>query len=382
MKCLCIVGTRPEAIKVAPILMRMACVGSGFEPSLVTSGQHAALLDGIFEAFDIKPDIELESLSGARGLSVLAASLLRGLDTVIADIDPDVVLVQGDTTTAFCGALAAFHRRKAVAHVEAGLRTGYMDSPFPEEANRALVDRLATFLFAPTERNRVSLLGEGLPSSRIHVTGNTGIDALLHVRDRVSCGLVEGETAQSAVLAEVLRDPGPLALLTLHRREIHGERMLQILRTLRLIAEKNSDWRIIFPVHLNPNVRGAVAEILADATNFLLLEPLQYVEFVAVMDRSKMIITDSGGIQEEAPSLQKPVFVLRDHTERQEAIEAGLVRLIGTSSTGIEKALAPCFSTPELLDAWPTGPNPYGDGRASDRILDILRNAPELRDCR
>jgi UDP-N-acetylglucosamine 2-epimerase (non-hydrolysing) len=354
MNLLFILGTRPEAIKLA-CLIRHCRALPGFDVRVCVTAQHRELLDSVLAAFEITPDHDLDVMRPGQTLSGAAARILDGLDPILGAQPPDWVIVQGDTTTTFAGALAAFHRRIRVAHVEAGLRTGNLSHPFPEEMNRLLTTRLASLHFAPTPWARQNLLSEGVPDAAIHVTGNTGIDAVLYVRGRLS----RLGSARSV-------------LITAHRRESFGEPFENICAALRTLALRYPDFSFVFPVHPNPNVRQVVHRALAGIPNFQLLEPLDYVAFVGLMSRAYLILTDSGGIQEEAPSLGKPVLVLRETTERPEGVEAGTVRLVGTSTAAIVEHASRLLDDPGEYNRMARAHNPYGDGRASARIAEIL----------
>ena len=368
-KLLLAFGTRPEAIKMAPLVKRLAR-DSGFECRVCVTGQHREMLDQVLALFDIRPDFDLNIMKRGQDLFDVTSAILVGMRDVLATYRPDMVLVHGDTTTTMATTLAAFYQRIAVGHVEAGLRTGNLASPWPEEANRKLTGALAALHFAPTERARHNLLAEGIDDEKIVVTGNTVIDALLQVRARLSndadlCAVAERELPSLA--------PGRrLVLVTGHRRESFGGGFERICSALAQIAHASPDVDIVYPVHLNPNVREPVNRLLTGITNVHLIEPLDYLPFVRLMDRADVILTDSGGIQEEAPSLHKPVLVMRETTERQEAVDAGVVKLVGTDAGAIVENVMHLLRDADAYAAMSRGANPYGDGRACDRITDAL----------
>lgn len=361
-------GTRPEAIKMAPVLQEMSR-NQVFESLLCVTAQHRSMLDQVLSLFQLEPDWDLDLMLPGQDLANLTARVLSGVHGVLAKARPDLVLVHGDTTTTLAAALAAFYLHIPVGHVEAGLRTGNLEAPFPEEANRLLTDRLCRFHFAPTERARQMLLQEGLSGSSIHVTGNTVIDALLWVRDRLGEHPVHAWREHFESAFSLFQEPDrPLLAVTGHRRESFGQGFLHICAALREIAEQRPDLHIVYPVHLNPNVQGPVFELLAGLPNVHLLRPLDYLPFVHLMNRATLILTDSGGIQEEAPSLGKPVLVMREVTERPEGIDAGTVRLVGTSKERIVVGVLGLLQDPESFESMRRAHNPYGDGRAALRI--------------
>ncbi len=361
-RVLLVLGTRPEAIKLAPVLSALRGRPTDFLPIVCSTGQHREMLDQVFELFGITPDVDLRVMTHNQGLAGLTAQVLTGIDGVLEREKPDLVLVQGDTTSTFVGALAAFYRRIPVGHVEAGLRTWDRFAPFPEEINRTLAGHLADIHFAPTERARQNLLREGLPADAIHITGNTGIDAFLDVAGRPEPG---GGYPWSA-------HAGPLVAITAHRRESFGDGFVRICAALRRLAEARPDTLFVYPVHRNPNVKGPVERDLSGLPNLLLVEPLPYLPFCHLLKRSTIILTDSGGIQEEAPSLQKPVLVLRATTERPEAVEAGTAILVGTDVDAILSHATRLLDSADARAAMTRGGNPFGDGHASERIADLL----------
>ena len=373
LRILCAFGTRPEAIKLAPVVLQMRDQRDAFRPIVCVTGQHREMLDQVLEAFRIKPDCDLAVMRRNQSLAGMTSRILRGIDSAIEKERPDLLIVQGDTTTAFVAALAAFYRKVPVAHIEAGLRTGDFDHPFPEELNRILIDRFATFCFAPTQLNKRTLLAENIPAKRIYVTGNTGIDALLMIRDRVcSAGPDKWNAHWRSARSAVHDTSRKLVLVTMHRRETFGARMQALLTAIRNLACRHLDWEFVYPVHLNPNVRRAAANVLTDLSNVHLIEALPYEPFVFLMQRAVLILTDSGGIQEEAPSLNKPVVVMRERTERQEAIDAGTVTLAGNTGRGLETAVERIIRSRHARGA-ANVKNPYGDGHATKRILKILQ---------
>jgi UDP-N-acetylglucosamine 2-epimerase (non-hydrolysing) len=361
VKTLFVFGTRPEAIKLCPVILHMKARTQEFSVRVAVTAQHRQMLDQILVAFGVQPDYDLDSMTPGQTLTASAARILAALEPVYRDAKPDIVYVQGDTSTTLFGALAAFHARTPVGHIEAGLRTGDLAQPFPEEMNRVVTSRLAAIHFAATEGARRNLLRENIPAETIHVTGNSGIDAVLHVRDRLISGQLHGGDW------DFLDGCKRLIVVTAHRRESFGGGFERICRALAAIACR-PDVEIVYPVHRNPNVTGPVQRHLAGISNIHLIEPLDYVPFVDLMRRSYLLLTDSGGIQEEGPSLGKPIIVMREKTERPEAIEAGTVRLAGTDEERITSEVARLLDCPEAWDAMSRVHNPYGDGHASERI--------------
>lgn len=359
LRVLSVFGTRPEAIKMAPVVRALAA-DSRIHSLVCTTGQHRAMLDQVNAAFGIAPDAELDLMREAQGLTHITTAVLERLPAVLDRLQPDRVLVHGDTTTSFAAALAAFYAGVPVGHVEAGLRTHDLHAPWPEEANRQLTGRLADLHFAPTESARVNLLAEGVPADRIEVTGNTVIDALLMARERIG-------PADRMVVGGL--DPDRhIVLVTAHRRENLGSGLAALCEALRAIAAR-SDAQVVYPVHPNPKVAGPVRAVLGSVEHVHLMEPLDYLPFVALLDRSHLVITDSGGLQEEAPSLGKPVLVVRDRTERPEAVAAGTVRLVGMDTARIVSEVARLLDHPDEHAAMARAINPYGDGKASGRIV-------------
>jgi UDP-N-acetylglucosamine 2-epimerase (non-hydrolysing) len=369
-KLLFVFGTRPEAIKMAPLVKRLAREDQ-FECRVCVTGQHREMLDQVLDLFAIRPDFDLNIMKRGQDLYDVTGAILSGMREVLQTYRPDMVLVHGDTTTTMATTLAAFYQRIAVGHVEAGLRTGNLTSPWPEEANRKLTGALASLHFAPTARARQNLLAEGVRDENIVVTGNTVIDALLQIRERLVQDDALRAFADSAFPAfEANRR---LVLVTGHRRESFGDGFERICSALAEIAHASPDVDIVYPVHLNPNVREPVNRLLTGIANVHLIEPLDYLPFVRLMDRADIIVTDSGGIQEEAPSLNKPVLVMRDTTERQEAVDAGVVKLVGTDARAIVDGVMQLLRDPQAYSAMSRGANPYGDGHACDRIAAALQ---------
>lgn len=359
-KILCVVGTRPEAIKMAPVILGLK-EESWVNVRVLATAQHRHMLDQVLNFFEITPDIDLNIMQPNQALTTLTARLLLELDGVLQAEKPDVVLAQGDTTTVMTVALACFYHRILFGHVEAGLRTWDIHNPFPEEANRVISGRLARWHFAPTESSRQNLLREGVSDTEIVVTGNTVIDALLMT------------ASKNIEIGIPLDDEKRLVLVTSHRRENFGEPFRNICRALRTLAECNADIQILYPVHPNPNVKDVAYEILSGCSNIILCEPLDYAPFVAAMKKAYLIISDSGGVQEEAPALGKPVLVLRDETERPEAVELGVVKLVGSNFDRIVKEAQLLLDDSDSYRAMARGTSPYGDGKGAQRIVAVLR---------
>lgn len=364
---LSVIGTRPEAIKMAPVVKELERHADRIHSVVCSTGQHREMLDQVLGLFDITPDHDLNLMTANQGLAQLTARLFSALDDVLERVRPDVVMAQGDTTTVLVASLVSFYRQIPFGHVEAGLRTGDKRRPFPEEINRRLADVVADLYFAPTERSRRALLSEGVSDRDIYVTGNTVIDALLQVASRPY-------RWSSGPLARLPED-ARFVLITAHRRESFGEQFRQLCLAIRDLAREFAPQGIhfVYPVHLNPNVRAPVGEILSGIPNVTLLEPLDYDSLVHLMTRSVVILTDSGGIQEEAPSLGVPVLVMRDTTERPEGIEAGVVQLVGTSRERIVSEARRLLSDPVAHDQMATRANPYGDGHAAERIVAAIQ---------
>jgi UDP-N-acetylglucosamine 2-epimerase (non-hydrolysing) len=365
LRVLFVFGTRPEAIKLCPLVKRLEREPGRFQPRVAVTAQHRAMLDQVLAAFDVKPDYDLDLMLPNQSLAQLTARVVAALDPVLAAERPGLVLVQGDTTTTFCAALAGFYQRVRIGHVEAGLRTGDRYQPFPEEINRVLTSRVADLHFAATEEAAANLRAEGVPAEGIFITGNTVIDAVLYIRE----ALESGRTPRPAW---PFLDAGRrLILVTAHRRESFGEGFERICRALSTLARR-PDVQVVYPVHANPNVVEPVQRWLQGHPNIHLLEPLEYVPFVDLMMRAHLILSDSGGVQEEGPSLGKPVLVMREKTERPEALRAGTVRLVGTNVDRIVAETNRLLDDSEHYRQMARRHNPYGDGRACDRIAEIL----------
>ena len=357
-------GTRPEAIKMAPVIQELARRPS-FRVITCVTAQHREMLDQVIAAFNIRVDYDLDIMRHSQSLTHITTAVLEGLEPLLEKEEPHLVLVHGDTTTTFAAALAGFYRQIPVAHVEAGLRTASLYSPYPEEANRRLTDRLCEVLLAPTETARRALLAEGAQPESIVVTGNTVIDALLLTAARPAPDF-------DPVIAAALERPGPKILVTVHRRESWGMPMASIARAIRACCAQHPEVTFIFPIHLNPVVRETFRSILGSEQGVVFTEPQPYQQFVHLMKASDLVITDSGGIQEEAPALGKPVLVMREHTERPEGIEAGTARLVGTDSATIQEAMHELLTDPAAYAAMANAVSPYGDGKAAERIADHL----------
>lgn len=370
MKVLTVFGTRPEAIKMAPLVHALA-QDEEIESRLCVTAQHREMLDQVLRLFSIVPDYDLNIMQPGQSLTEITCRILEGLKTVFTDFTPDVVLVHGDTTTTLAASLAAFYHRIPVGHVEAGLRTGDLWSPWPEEANRTLTGHLARYHFTPTDSSQQNLLRENLPASHIFVTGNTVIDALFWVRNRI----LSDDSLKNSLAARYpfLDADKKLILVTGHRRESFGGGFERICNALAEIARLHPDTQIVYPVHLNPNVSEPVNRILRGIDNIILIEPQEYLQFVWLMDRAWLILTDSGGIQEEAPSLGKPVLVMRDATERPEAVAAGTVKLVGTDGAKIVSEVTRLLTDEDAWHAMSRAHNPYGDGLACQRIVQVLK---------
>ena len=373
MKILTIFGTRPEAIKMAPLVQQLYA-HPNIDAKVCVTAQHREMLDQVLELFEIKPDYDLNIMRPGQTLTDITSDILKGMESVLQEYKPDAVLVHGDTTTTLATTLASFYQQIPVGHVEAGLRTGNLYSPWPEEGNRKLAGALAHWHFAPTAQSKANLLVEGIKEERILVTGNTVIDALLEVKEK----LEQDENLQSrfanqfAFLGKKKVNDDKVILVTGHRRESFGGGFERICKALAQIAKQFPNAKIVYPVHLNPNVREPVSRILSGITNIYLIEPQDYLPFVWLMNRSDVILTDSGGIQEEAPSLGKPVLVMRDTTERPEAVAAGTVKLVGTNTGIIVDAIATILNDSNAYETISKAHNPYGDGTASQRIVSQL----------
>lgn len=366
-----IFGTRPEAIKLCPLILALKD-HPDFQPHVCVTAQHRQMLDQVLEVFGVVPDVDLGLMEPNQSLGSLASRAISAIDEYLVQIKPDLVLVQGDTTTTFCAALAAFYRKVSVGHVEAGLRTWNKFSPYPEEINRVLTTHIADYHFAPTEWSRENLLKEGIPAKRIYVTGNTVIDAL-----HIAVEKVRKKTPEIPELPRELMngqsDP-PLVLITGHRRESFGQGFENICTAIAKLAELFSETVFVYPVHLNPNVREPVFRLLGEMDNVYLIEPLGYLPFVYLMDKSTLILTDSGGVQEEAPSLGKPVLVMRETTERPEGVDAGTAKVVGTDPNRIVDNVSKLLDNTQAYSTMAQAVNPYGDGKAVKRIVRLLRS--------
>lgn len=358
-----IFGTRPEAIKLCPVVLALKA-DSAFNCQVCVTGQHREMLQQVLDIFGVVPDVDFRLMQPNQTLAGLTTRAMTALDDYLTRERPDIVMVQGDTTTVLCGALAAFYHHIPVAHVEAGLRTWNLESPWPEEANRQLTTRLARWHFCPTENNRQNLLREGVPAENVYVTGNTVIDALFIAREKLRQS--NNQTIEQS------NNSRRMVLITGHRRENFGRGFENICQAIRQLALVFADVDFVYPVHLNPNVREPVNRILAGLSNVKLMAPQGYLDFVGLMDRANIILTDSGGVQEEAPSLGKPVLVMRETTERPEAVAAGTVKLVGTNPDDIVRECQTLLTTPSAYAAMAAAINPYGDGHAVDRIVSVL----------
>ena len=380
-KIMLVFGTRPEAIKMAPLVKEFQKHTDEFQTIVCVTGQHREMLDQVLHIFDITPDYDLNIMKQGQDLYDVTSRVLLGMRDVLKEAQPDVVLVHGDTTTSTAAALAAFYQQIAVGHVEAGLRTRNIYSPWPEEMNRQLTGRIATYHFAPTQLSRQNLLAEGVDENRIVVTGNTVIDALYMVVEKI-----KGDKALDSELENQLRQAGydvnrladgkKLVLITGHRRENFGEGFISMCKAIKALTEKYPDVDFVYPMHLNPNVRKPIHEVfgedLSNLGNMFFIEPLEYLSFVYLMEKSNIVLTDSGGIQEEAPGLGKPVLVMRDTTERPEALEAGTVKLVGTDYDKIVGEVSALIDDQSYYDRMSKAVNPYGDGKACRRIIQYL----------
>lgn len=371
MKVLTVFGTRPEAIKMAPVVKALA-TDPAFDAKVCVTAQHRQMLDQVLEIFSILPDFDLNLMKPGQDLSDITSNVLLGLRNVYAEWKPDIVVVHGDTTTTLAASLSAYYARLQVAHVEAGLRTHDKYAPWPEELNRRLTGAVADVHFAPTERSRANLLAEGIAGGTVHVTGNTVIDALLMVKRRLETDTVLAVAQQARF--PFLRSQARMVLITGHRRENFGGGFERICAAIGQLARQYPGVDFVYPVHLNPNVREPVNRILQGLGNVHLIEPQDYLPFVYLMTQSTLILTDSGGIQEEAPSLGKPVLVMRDTTERPEAVDAGTVRLVGTDQGVIVQEVQRLLEDASAYCEMARAHNPYGDGEAADRIRDILKH--------
>ncbi|OUL60056.1 non-hydrolyzing UDP-N-acetylglucosamine 2-epimerase [Flavobacterium sp. AJR] len=366
-KVLIVFGTRPEAIKMAPLVKEFKKYPKTFTTKVCVTAQHREMLDQVLNFFDITPDYDLDLMKPNQDLYSLTSDIIINMKSVLEDFQPDYVFVHGDTTTTMAGSIASFYSGAKICHVEAGLRTHNKWAPFPEEINRQITGRLSDYHFAPTKLSKQNLLNENIAEDSIIISGNTVIDALLQSIDKVN-------QAPSSLIQELSSKLGEkeMILVTGHRRENHGDGFIRICEALKTIAMDNLDRIIVYPVHLNPKVQEPVNRILSDIPNVLLINPLAYEDFIWMMNRSKLIITDSGGVQEEAPSLGKPVLVMRDITERPEAVEAGTVILVGTDKELIIKETLNLLNNKDRFESMSSLHNPYGDGNASNRIVNFI----------
>lgn len=376
-KVMLVFGTRPEAIKMAPLVKAFQKRNSEFEPIVCVTGQHREMLDQVLHIFDIKPDYDLNIMKKGQDLYDVTTRVLVGMRDVLKESQPDIVLVHGDTTTSTAAALAAFYQHIPVGHVEAGLRTHDIYSPWPEEMNRQLTGRISTFHFAPTSLSKQNLLDEGVREENIVITGNTVIDALYMVVNKI-----KNSQELNFELESLLSSSGynvnhskKIVLITGHRRENFGDGFISICEAIKKIAEKYPNVDFVYPMHLNPNVRKPINEVFGASKkdNIFFIEPLEYLSFVYLMEKSIIVLTDSGGIQEEAPGLGKPVLVMRETTERPEALKAGTVKLVGTDKKKIVEELSILLDDEDYYDTMSKAINPYGDGKASDRIIEFLK---------
>jgi UDP-N-acetylglucosamine 2-epimerase (non-hydrolysing) len=370
IKNLIIFGTRPEAIKMAPLVRVFQKNKDQFETRVCVTAQHREMLDQVLDFFEITPDYDLDLMKPNQNLYSLTSDIILGLKPILEEFQPDYVYVHGDTTTTMASSIAAFYAGAKVCHVEAGLRTNNKQSPFPEEMNRQVTGRIADYHFAPTEQAKQNLLKENVPESTILVTGNTVIDALIESSSRVE----NLDNPEIEKLKTIIDPTKKIILVTGHRRENHGQGFISICEALKEIAQNNTEVQIIYPVHLNPNIQQPVNELLGDIENINLIDPLAYPAFVWLMNKSYLIITDSGGIQEEAPSLGKPVLVMRDTTERPEAVEAGTVILVGNKKEKIISEFTSLLNNEEKHNKMSALHNPYGEGKACDKILEFIKS--------
>jgi len=381
-KVMLVFGTRPEAIKMAPLVKAFQSQPQDFDTVVCVTGQHREMLDQVLDIFGIKTQYDLNIMQQGQDLYDVTSRVLLGMRDVLKQEKPDVVLVHGDTATSTAAALAAFYQQIPVGHVEAGLRTHNLYSPWPEELNRQLTGRMATYNFAPTQLGRTNLMGEGIPAERIHVTGNTVIDALHWVVKKIKSDKDVDATVSRSLLNggyDVSRLDGErrLVLITGHRRENFGSGFIDICNAIKTLSERYTDVDFVYPMHLNPNVRKPIHEVFGDdlsaMDNLFFIEPLEYLSFVYLMEKSSIVLTDSGGIQEEAPGLGKPVLVMREVTERPEAVEAGTVKLVGTDYDAIVNGVSTLLDDPEAYKDMSQSVNPYGDGNACERIVNALK---------
>ena len=380
-KVMLVFGTRPEAIKMAPLVRELQKYPDKFKTIVCVTGQHREMLDQVLHIFEIVPDYDLNIMKQGQDLYDVTSRVLLGMRDVLKEVQPDIVLVHGDTTTSTAAALAAFYQQIPVGHVEAGLRTHNIYSPWPEEMNRQLTGRIATYHFAPTSLSRQNLLAENVKSEQIMVTGNTVIDALYMVVDKIKSDKALDKELEDALLhsgydVTRLSDGKKMVLITGHRRENFGDGFISMCKAIQTLTQEYPDVDFVYPMHLNPNVRKPIHEVfgedLSNLGNMFFIEPLEYLSFVYLMEKSTIVLTDSGGIQEEAPGLGKPVLVMRDTTERPEALEAGTVKLVGTDFNKIVNEVSKLLTNQEYYERMSKAVNPYGDGKASSRIVDAI----------
>ncbi len=369
-KILIVFGTRPEAIKMAPVVNVLK---NDFEVTVCVTAQHREMLDQVLEVFAIKPDLDLDIMQPGQDLFDITSKILIAMKNIISEKKPDLILVHGDTTTAMTGALAAFYSGIRIGHVEAGLRTNNINSPFPEEFNRQTISKLANFHFAPTDLSKKNLLNEGVNEKNIYITGNTVIDALFFAQNKTKDPSVSEDLLRKLpFIKDFDEKKEKLILITGHRRENFGKGFMNICEALRNVSIRHNNVHFVYPVHLNPNVQEPVNEMLGGLENIHLISPLDYLPFVKLMELSYFILTDSGGIQEEAPSLGKPVLVMREETERPEAVKAGTVKIVGTKNENIYSHVDKLLTNPSSYQEMSEAHNPYGDGKSSSRILSAL----------
>ena len=368
-KILLVFGTRPEAIKMAPVVHKLKNI-SKFETKICVTGQHREMLDQVLDIFDISPDYDLNIMKIKQNLNNVTSAVMSGIDSILEEFSPDIVIVHGDTTTTLSAALASFNKNIKIAHVEAGLRTGNILSPWPEEANRKLVGSLASYNFTPTDLASQNLINEGVESKKILQTGNTVIDALFLALKKIQAD----KNLQKKIMKQFsyINFDKKIVLITGHRRESFGEGFKEICNSVKELANTYQDIQFIYPVHLNPNVKQPAKEILSDIDNIFLIDPLEYLPFVFLMQNSYIILTDSGGIQEEAGALDIPVLVMRDITERPEGISAGTIKLVGTKKTSIVNSFNELFNNNDLYKKMSKAKNPFGDGTSSEKISNYL----------
>jgi UDP-N-acetylglucosamine 2-epimerase (non-hydrolysing) len=374
-KVLLVFGTRPEAIKMAPLVKEFEKHTANFETKVCVTAQHREMLDQVLDLFQITPNYDLNIMKPGQSLYDVTSNILLKIKPILEEFNPDVVLVHGDTATTFATTLAAYYQKIKIGHVEAGLRTGDLYSPWPEEGNRRLTGVLADYHFSPTNTSKNNLLNEGVNKSSVFVTSNTVIDALQLVVNRIKSDESLRLKIENTIFQSGFQElNSKFILVTGHRRENFGQGFLNICEALKILAKNNPDINILYPVHLNPNVRKPVNKLLSSVSNIKLVEPFQYEEFIYLMSESYLILTDSGGIQEEAPSLGKPVLVMRDTTERPEAVEAGTVKLVGSDQDNIIKEVQKLLNDNSEYQKMSKAHNPYGDGNASEKILNILKD--------